>query len=284
MTDKIVLYYFTGTGNTLHLVKRFKERLPGAIVEPIIPHLTTNGKVIPESNCIGLFYPNHAGHLPIPVRMFLERLELTGEEYLFAICNSAFSKSFSPHDINKVIQRSKCKLNAYINIEMPDNHTIGTRDYEPQSTIDFERCERGAEVQLNAFKEVVLRKESLIEQDTRPTPFPWFIDTFLRPLIFFLIEKYPSLVLKGALYADHTCNGCQVCERICSAYRIRVIDGVPLFDSNATCYGCYSCVNLCPQRAIQMGSQWYNGRSYSPVNGRYPHPFASASEIAKQKG
>lgn len=282
-SEDIELYYFTGTGNTLYIVKRLSEHLPEVTVKSVVPLIRNKDKVSPKGKIVGLCYPNHAGHLPIPMKMFLNRLHLKGNEYVFAICNSAFSRSFSPDDINKILRISNCELGAYFNVEMPDNHTVVNKNYVPQSNDDWRRCEEEADRELVRIREAIINQKVQIEKDKRPAPFPIWIDKTLRPLIFYLIQRHPSMVLKNALYADEKCIGCRTCERICPAYRISVNEGVPFFDFKKTCFGCYGCVNLCPQEAVQVGSKWYNGRSYSAVNGRYAHPYASANDIAKQK-
>jgi hypothetical protein len=119
--QSIDLYYFTGTGNTLYLANQLKLRIPDINLRPIVP-LLKKVTVVSGSKAIGLCFPNHAGHLPIPIKLFIEKLKLVGDDYLFAICNSAFSKCFAPDDINRVFKKSGCELSACFNILMSDNH------------------------------------------------------------------------------------------------------------------------------------------------------------------
>jgi ferredoxin len=215
--------------------------------------------------------------------MFIERLHLEGDEYLFAICNSAFSKSFAPDDINKIISKSGCRLSAYFNLIMPDNHDFVIKEYRPPDKEIFLRCENQAQKRLDHIKEVILKKETYIDRDDRPASFPVLINKVFVPLIFYLIQHHPSILLKGALYSDSKCTGCKICEKVCPANRIVVNGGRPVFDHTKTCFGCYSCVNYCPKESIQVASKWYNGRSYTTINGRYSHPYATAKEIERQK-
>jgi len=279
----IELYYFTGTGNTLYLVNQLQERIPELSAIPVASLLDIDGMVRPKSKVIGFCFPNHAGHLPLPMKMMIKKLRLEGDEYLFAICNSAFSKSFALDDINRILSKNNGKLSSFFNLTMPDNHTIGDKGYIVPGKEHFERCAHQAQERLDNIKEVISRREIHVDKDDRPRPFPVWIDKTLRPLIFFLVQHYPALVLKGALYADAKCIGCKICERVCPANRIAVHDGRPVFDHTKPCFGCYGCINYCPQESIQGASKWYNGRSYTTENGRYPHPFASVSEIEKQK-
>ncbi|MFW6299230.1 MAG: EFR1 family ferrodoxin [Bacillota bacterium] len=277
------LYYFSGTGNTLYIAAQLKERIPGMRLIPVVSLLNVDGCLYPESKTVGFCFPNHAGHLPIPMKQFLKKLHLEGDEYLFAICNSAYSKSLAFKDIDRIVRNRGCRLSAHYNLIMPDNHAMVTKGYRVPGKEEFKRCEQKVQEKLAHIRETILNKGIHHEKDGRPAPFPPWIDKALRPLIFHLVEKHPSKVLKGALYADSKCNGCATCEKICPADRIGIIEGRPVFDYNKTCYGCYACVNFCPVESIQVGSKWYNGRSHTADNGRYPHPYASADDIAGQK-
>ncbi len=281
--DNIYMYYFSGTGNTLYLVNQLKECISEIIIIPIASLLDVDDIVIPKSKTIGFCFPNHAGHIPIPIKIFLEKIRLEGDEYLFAICNSAFSKCFAPDDFVKILKKSGCRLSAYFNLIMPDNHTIVAKDYKIPDKEEFKKCEDQSQEKLSHIKEVIMNKEKFIEKDDKPAPFPVWIDKILGPIIFFLIQKHPSILLKGRLYADSKCNSCKICEKACPANRIVVNHSRPIFDYKISCFGCYGCVNFCPVESIQVASKWFNGRSYSSKNSRYPHPYASVKDIEKQK-
>ena len=59
-------------------------------------------------------------------------------------------------------------------------------------------------------------------------------------------------------------------------------EGKPSWDENTLCYMCYACLNFCPRGALQIHSKWFM-KSYTAIHGRYPHPYASADDIAAQK-
>lgn len=279
----IEVFYFSGTGNTIYILNQLKARIPEITMIPVASLLLLENYIMPKSKTVGFCFPNHAGHLPIPMKKLIEKLVLQGDEYLFALCNSAFSKSFAPMDIDRLLRKNGCRLSVYANMIMPDNHAMVSREYQLPSTEDLKRCESQVQAKLDQLRDIILAKQIFIEKDDRAAPFPPLIDKVLRPLIFYLVEKHPSTVLRGSLYADSKCTGCTICEKVCPADRIRIRGGKPIFDHKKTCFGCYACINFCPAEAIQVGSKWYNGRSYTTENGRYPHPYASVNNIAKQK-
>jgi ferredoxin len=281
--ENIDIYYFTGTGNTLYILKMLKEHIPEIRLIPVVSLLNDDSKVYSESKTIGFCFPNHAGHLPIPMKKFIKRLHLQGNEYLFSICNSAFSKSFAHIEINKFLKKNNGRLSSHFNLIMPDNHMIVTKNYRIPTKEELLRCENQLQKSLIHVIDVINNRELYDDKDTRAAPFPMFIDKVLRPMVFYLIEEYPSIVLKDAFYSDLKCTGCAICEKVCPADRIAIVDERPVFNIEKTCFGCYACLNFCPAESLQAGSKWYNGRSYTAENGRYPHPYASADDISKQK-
>ena len=56
----------------------------------------------------------------------------------------------------------------------------------------------------------------------------------------------------------------------------------PLWRSDVQCHVCYACLNYCPEEAVQIRDKIYM-KSYTQRNPRYPHPWATAEEIAAQK-
>ena len=67
-----------------------------------------------------------------------------------------------------------------------------------------------------------------------------------------------------------------------SLYVARELDNKPAWQNDVKCYFCYACVNYCPKQSVQIKSKWYM-KSYTEENGRYPHPYATAEDIARQK-
>ena len=197
---------------------------------PVASLLNVDGWISSESKTIGFCFPNHAGHLPMPMKILIKKLQLEGDEYLFAICNSAFTKSFYPEDIDKILRKKSCRLSAYFNLIMPDNHAMVTKNYRITCKEEFKRCEDQVQAKLSYIKEILLNTDTYNEKDTRPAPFPQWIDLVVRPLIFYLVEKHPSTVLRGTLSADSKCNACKTCEKVCPADRIAIIDGRVIFD------------------------------------------------------
>jgi len=69
-----------------------------------------------------------------------------------------------------------------------------------------------------------------------------------------------------------TCNGCQICSKICPTKSIKIIENKPVWTS--TCEQCMRCVNFCPKEAIYQsmggdtkGKNRYYEPSFKPIRG-----------------
>ena len=83
--------------------------------------------------------------------------------------------------------------------------------------------------------------------------------------------------------SDSKCKGCGTCEKVCLSGKIKMSDKKPVWQKNVFCYMCYACVNFCPAQSVQINDIPFV-KSYTRENGRYPHPYATAKDIAGQKG
>jgi menaquinone-dependent protoporphyrinogen oxidase len=83
-------------------------------------------------------------------------------------------------------------------------------------------------------------------------------------------------------YYDEKCAACGICEMVCLAEKVLVVDGRPVWQEGVDCHGCFACLNFCPEESIQVESRWYL-KSHTDQNGRYHHPEITVQDIAGQK-
>jgi hypothetical protein len=69
------IYYFSGSGNSLHIAKELQKRIIGTKLLPIVS-LLNHKQIRIEASIIGLVFPVQALGLPIVVRRFLRRARI----------------------------------------------------------------------------------------------------------------------------------------------------------------------------------------------------------------
>ena len=78
------LYYFSGTGNSLYVARELQRRIPDASLIPMVS-LLREKVVSTRGESVGFIFPIHALTIPIAVKQFIERTDLSSAKYVFAI-------------------------------------------------------------------------------------------------------------------------------------------------------------------------------------------------------
>ena len=177
-------------------------------------------------------------------------------------------------------------IDSFFVFTMPSGSEPLTKDYASRMTEErIQRLESEMLARLEMIRGTIVDREISREPEMGDVTPPRFLVPFL-PLI---DAVSPLLVPLGKLvettfdfYYDDKCTGCGVCERVCLAEKVRVVDGGPIWQETVPCHGCFACLNYCPEASIQVKSRWYL-KSYTDQNGRYHHPEITANDIARQK-
>ena len=280
------IYYFSGTGNSLHVAKELQKRIPEAKLIPILSlvdreSVTTNGETV------GFVFPHYASSLPKVVHTFIEKLDLESARYLFAMVTRGRTGTMAFVEIDKILKQKGRRLDSFFVFTMPSGSEPLVKGYAKQITEErIQRLESEMLARLDSIQRIIVDQEINREENTgAATPPPPFLVPFMP-----LIEAItPVLVPLGklvetsfAFYYDEKCTGCGVCERVCLAEKVQMVDGRPVWQEAVKCHGCFACLNFCPEESIQVESTWYL-KSYTEQNGRYHHPRITAKEIARQK-
>jgi ferredoxin len=221
--------------------------------------------------------------LPVPVRLFLERVEVNTGAYLFAVGTRAGTICRGFKKADRILARRGRALDAHFLVTMPNNDPkLGS--YEQPTARTFSALEAVLPARLDGIAAVVRARGALREQDTEGVSFGLspLVDRFMEGLVLFGMAFVSRVGVNNYFYADSKCNGCGTCQKVCPSEKVRLVEGRPTWQRSARCYFCYACLNYCPQEAVQIKSKWYM-KSLTTSKGRYPHPYASASEIACQK-
>jgi len=263
------IYYFSGTGNTLHVSKELQNRLPKSSLIPIIS-LLKKEKIKANAEKVGIVFPIHALTFPWPVKDFLQNIDLTSASYLFAIATrECFATVFSK--IDKLLANQNRSLNACLSFEMPTNY-IPMFDLYSQEKIDA--VESKMLEKLDSFADVINNSGTFRPKDN---PIFFGLSHVVYPVITYLFHKRRFPNMERSFYADNNCSGCGICEQVCLSNKIKLVDKKPVWQENVKCTYCFACLHYCPNYAIQI-----KGKN-TVTRGRYHHPDISAKDILNQK-
>lgn len=274
--SKLELYYFSGTGNSLHVAKELQKRIPET---NLIPMVSLINKDVVETNAetIGFVFPIHFTTVPMIVKSIISKLDLKSAKYIFTIvtrqgtpCRTAFTK------IENILKKKGLSLDSFLILNMASNDPK-FENWRPATRGKIAELEAEVQNRLNSFQRIITDRVKYQEKDSQ-------ISLPVNPLL----EHLGSIMadIRGysgeKFYTDSKCSSCGICERVCLSQRIKMVDGEPVWQKNTKCFLCYACINFCPSQSIQIKSSRLF-KICTDKNKRYFHPEATVEDIFEQK-
>lgn len=263
---KTIVYYFSGTGNSLAVAKKICSSLPDCELVPIASLMESQGTVVPAGQRVGIVCPVYFSGLPLMVAKFAERLDLSKATYTFAVVTLGETGGIATiHHLDKILEKNNGRgLDAGFFVKMPGNYIFmyGSPTGDKQKEILSEAGRQVAEIILPIER---------CEQRELPR-------SFLSGLIHVVIYPYfTSVAPKRSRKFEVTpaCTSCGICAKVCPAGNIELREGRPSWKDR--CEVCCACIHLCPAQAIQVGNKT-KGRP------RYRNPSVSVRELEVIKG
>ncbi len=271
---EIDIYYFSGTGNTLHAVQELKKRLPQARLIPIAGVLDQD-VIKTTAATVGVAFPLHMMTAPIPIKQFFRKLDLSHAKYVFALVTRIGTPAV---DLDKLLRKNGRGLDAIYFLNLPDNDPK-MKGFKVASPEEWMAMEAALQKDLDAIVPKIIDQAKVGPKDDRaPIPTSFWIKPLVRLGVWFA----ERIDFQESFYADEKCTGCGTCELVCPAGKIEMVDGEPNWRDDVHSFNCFACVDFCPEAAVQIRGNWMK-RSYTAVNGRYHHPDIAPEDITAQK-
>lgn len=259
------IYYFSGTGNSLAAAKRVAGSLGDCELIPIASLHGGGNMIEPGAERVGIVCPVYDMGIPLIVRDFAGRLDISGTEYSFAVVTMGGAGASALHILNDVLKDTCGKgLDSGFTVAMPANFPP---IFKPPQGDKRDEILRKAELKIDRIAEKIKggRKDY-----PSFTPF----SSLFRILTYGKFIKEVRGYDKDFFVKDN-CNSCGICSEVCPAGNISMKEGKPEWSHK--CEMCFACLHFCPVEAIEWGSRT-EGR------GRYRHPDLRVSDMKAQRG
>lgn len=270
------IYYFSGTGNSLHVAKELQKRIPDTSLIPMVS-LINRDIIQTNGEAVGFVFPIHFMSVPMIVKSIIKKFELKSAKYIFAIatragypCSSAFTK------IEKILKNKGKRLDSYLILNMASNDPK-FKDWHQATEEEIADFESEIQDRLNSFEKIIKNQVTFKEKDTQVLYPVNFVMEHLGGF-FAELAKYSE----EEFYADTKCSGCGTCETVCLSKKIKMANNRPVWQKHVKCFLCDACLNFCPVQSVQIRSGRFI-KLYTKENGRYSHPEATVNDIAGQK-
>lgn len=240
-----MIFYFTGTGNSLFAAKRLLAE--GEALVNIADAIKNNQfeYQIPAGENVGFVFPVYFYTVPDIIKDFVSKLKIDGAEYVYAVITCGGGISQSGAVLKKALKKSNIKLDWVTPLLMPDNSMLF---YQIPPMEDTPRILSGAEARIEEIKATINKKSSMSIGNASAA-------SDIVGLGFKLCEN------TAKFYAEDSCIGCGLCAKNCPQDVIAMKDGKPQW-TKAKCQKCSACINRCPKQAIQYGTATKNRNRY----------------------
>lgn len=254
-----MIFYFTGTGNSLWVAKALNEALGEPLVS-IADELRKEEKewvypVRPDEKIL-FVYPVHSWGPAVPVAHFISRLTLGGYagQPVYSVSTCGDECGYTDRLIAKALAKRKLSLAAAYSVIMPNNYIL-----LPGFDVDSKEVE--AQKLHDAPAHVAAIADAIRQQQGKAL---YHKGSIAGLKTYGVYPLFAHLAIgRNSFRATDACISCGLCERICPTGTITLKEGKPVWAN--TCVQCVACIHRCPVRAIEYGKETLK-------KGRYHHP------------
>lgn len=262
---KTIIYYFTGTGNSLAAARKIAAVLGDCELVPIASLQDTKGDIVPAAERVGIVAPVYFCGLPLMVTSFAERLDPAAVKYLFCIMtHGGGGESAALRQLDAILRERHGKgLDAGFGVAMPGNYILM---YESPAGMKRQEILQKADEAIARIAGAVSQCEkytlpsSLIGRVLHSLAYPWFV-------------SHARTNDKKFTVTDK-CTACGTCVAVCPVNNIELVDNKPVWKHR--CELCCGCIHTCPVQAIQAGPKTEKWQ-------RYRNPNVTVADLKRKK-
>lgn len=254
-----ILFYFTGSGNSLITARRLAEQLGDCEVRSLVAQVKSGEPI--EADVVGLVIPVYMFRAP---KIALRLLPLIKSPYIFAIATNGGGMGIVFKQLDKALRKKKSMLHAGFAIRMPDNYTpFGAPPEEEKQQEYFAACDE----RILEIVECVKKRHLHIDDETS------FFKKYIWPAPLYALGYAMIPRLDSGFHSGDECNGCAVCKKVCPVGNITMDQNKPHWGGQ--CEQCFACVHWCPSATVEYGKKTVGVQ-------RYRHPEATLQDLIEQ--
>ncbi|WP_321504348.1 EFR1 family ferrodoxin [uncultured Methanoregula sp.] len=264
---KTIIYYFTGTGNSLAAAKKIAAVLGDCEMVPVALLQNAPAEILPGADRVGIVCPVYDAGVPRIVAEFAGRLDLSRAGYTFAVVTMGGMGVSALHQLNAILTKVHGrKLDAAFAVKMPGNFPPVGKIAAPEKQ---QKILKSTDARLAEIARTI-DKGLLVPPGFSPVSS--LMRSFLYPPFYKNVHE-----MDKAFSVSDACTSCGTCTKVCPVGNITLVNKRPSWQHH--CELCCACLHFCPVEAIQLHMmQGTAGR------GRYRHPDLTAADMKAQRG
>jgi len=280
----IVLFYFSGTGNTwwasLELKKALEElgnRVEVYSLEnPLMLEKEFVLQKINEAGQIIIGYPVYGSDLPANMKEFVYNLpDVSDHKKFSAFCTQAAFSGDGSVFFKSDIEKKGYKFLQSFQINLTTNFNVAMLPFslsKPAEGKKLVKIKYKATMKIKKIAAKIAVSEMYIEGKR-------FYQVLLGGLQRYVFRRSEKKMPKGFKFSKERCTKCKLCVRTCPTNNLSFdADTLDLIRGD-NCLLCFRCYNFCPTLAINFGKKIKNPENYKRYKG--PVEKLNISEIRK---
>lgn len=257
-----VIYWFSGTGNSLYAAKKLHECIVHSELRSIVQSVADKHFADAADRVIFVF-PLYYLSFPKIVMDFIGRYQVKKGTDVVCVATRGFPPMGGViRHFRNIMRKKGAEVRHGFYLDMPSNDVIlfGLQPKEKQDEIL-----RTTDGQINGILKALSGGKTYLEKE------PFGLLRHVRHKSAYL-GKLPRI--SRMFFAQDSCTACGVCTKVCPMGNVKIAEKKPKWGNG--CQLCEACINYCPRRAIQFGRR-------SAKWDRYSNPNVSRQEIERQK-
>ena len=246
-----MIFYFTATGNSLHVAKQLDEEIVS------IPQIIAQDELKFKAEKIGIVTPVYSGKLPDIVQRFLEKADFETEYFYFILTYGAHD-TVGPEWAMIFAENIGIMVNYADSVHMVDNW-LPSFDMQAEMAMDKKIPEQIARIKEN----IAQRKDYIKKSNHDDRAF------------FAVVRKRMRGMgrIGGIVKIQDNCTGCGICAKVCPVGNVKLENGKATYAEPAKCEACLACAHACPAKNITI--TW----GEKNPDARYRNPNVTLAEI-----
>lgn len=253
-TPKRIIFYFTGTGNSLYIARQLSDNIIS------IPQAIKKNELDYSAQEIGFVYPVYGMMPPNMVRQFIQKANLKAD-YFFAVATYGNNQGNAVGVWDEISKNAGHTFDYIVTLLMVDNW-LPRFDMDEQRKID-----KKTDTNLAVIKSEIDSRTKKLEEVPADAVERWKQRGNTGP---FQTDGIHARAEEWFTITDK-CISCGICTRLCPR------KNYTLPGEKAECKGecelCFACIQNCPHKAILLTAGEIN------PNARYRHPEVKIKDI-----
>lgn len=254
---KNVIYYFSGTGNSLRVARKIATSLGEATL--VSMRVDPKDYSAADAEKVGFVFPVYYWTLPYPVRRFIEGLKINPKAYVFGVAVPGIIQGRATLDLSLLLKEKGISL-AYANFAKYVANYVAMYPPFPNPKRRIPKAEKEVDVIASEIKEGKLRQAHVA-----------FLSKITYPVLMKnAYRRWHVPALDKHFRISSQCISCGLCAKVCPCHNIVMKEGKPVFLHQ--CSQCMACLAHCPKEAI-------NFLCFTKHRKKYRNPFVSAADL-----